>query len=280
MDTLIFSYYVRYYTISIIEKMGFGHLGSSLSITDILSVLYNETMNIKPDDPHWDLRDYFILSKGHGGPGLYATLALKGFFPKGQLFTVNEPNTKMPSHPDQRTVPGVDATTGSLGMGLSIAVGIALGLRILNKKQYVYSIVGDGELQEGQCWEAIQNASHEKISNLIIFIDNNMYQVDGQINNICASLLLREKFSSFGWNTLEINGHDINEISIALEQAKKCDNKPTAIISHTIKGRGMNSFERGIVPHNLSSLTDIILSDIKTEKKNLETLIMEAGYEL
>lgn len=280
MDTKIFSYYVRYYTIDIIERMGFGHLGGSLSIAEILSVLYNEVMQIKPDDPKWHLRDYFVLSKGHGGPALYAALALKGFFPKEELATVNKPGTKLPSHPDQKTIPGVDATTGSLGMGLSVAIGIALGVRILNKNQYVYSIVGDGELQEGQCWEAIQNAAHEKLSQVIVFVDNNMFQVDGNIKNICTPFNLKDKFSSFGWNVLEIHGHDIEEIRMAIKQAKNCSNKPTAVIAHTIKGRGMASFEKGNVPHNIPFLSEVLLSDIRTEKKNLEALINEAGYEL
>ncbi len=242
---------IRYYTTDVVRNLGFGHLGGALSMSDILAVLYNDEMNIDPKNPKWDKRDYFVLSKGHGGPSLYSTLALKGYFPIDLLYTLNKAPTTIPSHPDQKLIPGVDATTGSLGQGISIAVGIAHGLKIQKKSQRVYSIVGDGELQEGQCWEAIQNAAHAKLSNLVMFIDDNKLQLDGLVSSICEAGSFSDKLKSFGWNVYEIDGHDHDVIRDSLSKAKQCTDKPTAIVANTIKGKGIPEFENDQCPHHL-----------------------------
>jgi len=251
MTTDIYANKIRFYTIDMIAKLGFGHLGGALSIADILAVLYGEVMNIDPQNPNWDQRDYFVLSKGHGGPALYTTLAIKGYFPIETLYTLNEPPTIIPSHPDKRLTPGVDATTGSLGQGISQAVGIALGARLKGSTQRTYTIVGDGELQEGQCWEAIQHAAHEKLSNLVMFVDFNQLQLDGQIIDICNPFNLVDKLAAFGWNALSIDGHNFDEIRQALKKADECTSQPTAIIANTIKGKGVSQFEDGLCPHHL-----------------------------
>ncbi|MGL4367729.1 MAG: transketolase [Brevinemataceae bacterium] len=250
MTTELYAHRIRYYVIDMIERLGFGHLGGSLSIADILAVLYNEEFHVDPSNPNYQDRDYFVLSKGHGGPALYATLALKGFFPTDKLYTLNKAPTMLPSHPDRLLVPGVDATTGSLGQGISQAVGIALGLSIKNTSQRVYSILGDGELQEGQCWEAFQHAGHQALSNLMIFIDFNKLQLDGNINTISNPFDIAEKIKSFGWNVISIDGHNQDQIKSSFAEAKKCTSHPTAVIAHTIKGKGVPEFEQNC-PHHL-----------------------------
>ncbi len=251
MSAESFANKVRYYTIDMIKNLGFGHLGGALSMADILSVLYEEELRVDPSNPKKEDRDYFVLSKGHGGPSLYATLALKGYFPIDKLYTLNKAPTTIPSHPDRLLIPGVDATTGSLGQGISQAVGIALGLRLKDKGQRVYSIVGDGELQEGQCWEAIENAAHEKLSNIVMFIDVNRMQLDGKTNTICESFSIFEKVKAFGWNAIEIDGHNLDQIRDALKKAKECKDKPTAVVANTIKGKGIVQFENDNCPHHI-----------------------------
>lgn len=265
---------IRYYTIDMILNLGFGHLGGALSIVDLLAVLYNEEMNFDVKNPKWKDRDYFILSKGHGGPALYVVLALKGFFPIETLYTLNKPPTIIPSHPDQKLIPGVDATTGSLGQGISIAVGIAHGIKIQNKQQRVYSLVGDGELQEGQCWEAIQNAAHAKLSNLVVFVDDNKLQLDGLVTKICNSFSLTEKFKSFGWNVYEINGHNYDNIKTALKNARLCLDKPTAIIANTIKGKGIPEFENESCPHHVK-LDETVKKYLSSAVEHFKKLIKE-----
>lgn len=269
MLTEQFALKMRYYIIDVVCNLGFGHLGGALSIVDILSVLYNEEMKINPKDPKWNERDYFILSKGHGGPALYSALALKEYFPLETLYKLNTPPNSIPSHPDQKIIPGVDATTGSLGQGISIAVGIAHGLRIQHKKQRVYCIVGDGEMQEGQCWEAVQNAAHAKLSNLVVFLDDNKLQLDGLISDICHPFSMADKFKSFGWNVIEINGHELNEIRSSLENARICNDKPTMIIANTIKGKGVSEFENNACPHHvkLDSTLNVYLENTLNKLK-------------
>ncbi|MGL4394610.1 MAG: transketolase [Brevinema sp.] len=270
---------MRYYIIDAISHLGFGHLGGSLSAVEMLSVLYNEEMNVDPKNPKWDKRDYFVLSKGHAGPALYTILALKGYFPLSVLHTLNGPNTTLPSHVDQKLTPGVDATSGSLGQGLSIAVGIAHGLRIQNKSQRVYTIVGDGEIQEGQCWEAIKNAAHFKLSNLVMFIDKNNLQLDGATADICQDENLADALRALSWNVYEIDGHNLDEIREVLANAKACGDKPTAVVANTIKGKGVPEFETEDSPHHVK-LDDTTRPYLVNALENLKQYIKGDSHEL
>lgn len=220
-----------------------GHPGGSLSIADILTVLYFEEMNIKVEDPRWEDRDRFVLSKGHAAPGLYATLAERGYFPKEELKSLRKFESILQGHPDMKKTPGVDMSTGSLGQGLSAANGIALAGK-LNKKDYrVYTIIGDGELQEGQIWEAAMSTSHYKLDNVVAFIDHNGLQIDGSNEEVMNVNPVDAKFEAFGWNVLVIDGHNLEEIKEALVKAKEVKGKPTAIIAKTVKGKGVSFME-------------------------------------
>ncbi len=246
-----YSLQVRYHIIDMILHLGFGHIGGALSVVDCLSVLYapeEGVMNIDPKNPHWDKRDYFVLSKGHAGPALYSALAVRNFFDTSWLHTLNQPHTKLPSHVDRLKTPGIDMTAGSLGQGFGAAVGIAMGAKLKKQDQKVYCIVGDGELNEGQCWEAAQVAAHNQLNNLILFVDNNKKQLDGKSITISNPFDFQEKFASFGWHSVTINGHDTNAIKSAIENASS--QKPTAIILDTTKGKGVEFLEK-IDDHHL-----------------------------
>ncbi|MGL5955635.1 MAG: transketolase [Brevinema sp.] len=243
---------VRYHIIDMITHLGFGHIGGALSAVDCLSVLYapeEGLLKIDPTNPTWEDRDFFVLSKGHAGPALYSCLAVRGYFDKTTLHTLNQPHTILPSHVDRTKTPGVDMTAGSLAQGFGAAVGIAIGAQLRGKGQKVYCMVGDGELNEGQCWEAAQVAAHRQLTNLILFIDNNDKQLDGKSENICRSFSFEEKFTAFGWHAVTIDGHDLSAIRStaisAFDQAK-----PTAIILNTIKGKGVELLEQ-IDDHHL-----------------------------
>ena len=245
MTTEEFAYGIRYYTIDMIMHIGFGHIGGALSTVDCLAVLYapeEGLLKIDPKNPRWDERDYFVMSKGHAGSALYATLASRGFFDTKVLHTLNQPGTTLPSHVDRLKTPGVDMTAGSLAQGFGAAVGMATGARLKNENQKVYCIVGDGELNEGQCWEAAQVAAHQKLNNLIVFVDDNKKQLDGIASDICEAFDFVEKFNAFGWNALRIDGHNIQEIRDQILKAHK-QSKPTAIVMNTIKGKGVRSEE-------------------------------------
>ncbi len=220
-----------------------GHPGGSLSCADILTVLYFNQMNINPKEPNSPSRDRLVLSKGHGAPALYSTLANRGFFPKEELINLRKIDSKLQGHPDMRKVPGVDISTGSLGQGLSIANGMALNSK-LNKDGYrVYCILGDGELQEGQVWEALMSSAHFKLDNLCVIVDNNNLQIDGNVDKVMNIYPLRKKFESFGFNVIDVDGHDIKELINAFDEAKTVKKKPTAIIAKTIKGKGVSFME-------------------------------------
>ena len=233
-----FSKKIQMETMKTICEIGMGHVGGSLSISDLLALLYDQEMKIDPKNPKWEERDWLVLSKGHCAPALYSTLALKGYFPMEWLMTVNPNNTNLPSHADRLKVPGVDMTTGSLGQGSSAAAGIALGLKMEDKPNYVYLILGDGECQEGQVWEAALFAPQHKLNHLIAFVDLNRLQLDGFTDDICAMGDMEAKFTDFGWYTQGVNGHDIQAIHMAIENAKRQPEKPSMIILHTIKGNG------------------------------------------
>ena len=220
-----------------------GHPGGSLSCADILTVLYFNQMNINPKEPNSPSRDRLVLSKGHSAPALYSTLAIRGFFPKEELVNLRKIDSNLQGHPDMRKVPGVDISTGSLGQGLSISNGMALSSK-LNKDGYrVYCIVGDGELQEGQIWEALMSSAHFKLDNLCVIVDNNNLQIDGNVDKVMNIYPLREKFNSFGFNVIDVNGHDIKQLINAFDEAKTVKKKPTAIIAKTIKGKGVSFME-------------------------------------
>lgn len=242
---------IRLLTLKELEHRGFGHYGGSLSIVETLAVLYGEVMNYDPNNPTWDERDYFILSKGHAGPALYAALSLKGFFPQEMLYTLNANGTHLPSHPDRNLTPGIDMTTGSLGQGVSVAAGVALSHKLSNKDNYTYTIVGDGELNEGQCWEAFMFAAHHKLNNLIVFIDNNKKQLDGPTASIINPLDFEEKFKAFGFYTLNVNGACLESIYDAIQQGQAQKDKPVAIILDTVKGQGVPYIENIDANHHI-----------------------------
>ena len=226
-----------------------GHPGGSLSISDILSYLYFEEMNIDPRDPKKADRDRFVLSKGHTAPALYAALAERGYFPREDLKTFRHIDSYLQGHPDMKGTPGVDMTTGSLGLGFSAACGMALSAKISGESYRVYSVLGDGESEEGQVWEAAMFAAHKKLDNLCIFLDYNGLQIDGPISEVNDPSPLDSNFEAFGWNVLVIDGHDIEAIDSAVKAAKACKGKPTAIICRTVKGKGVSFMENSVKWH-------------------------------
>lgn len=234
---------VRIGIIEAIYSAKSGHPGGSLSIADILTVLYFNQMNIDETKPQDKTRDRLVLSKGHCAPALYSTLAERGFFEKGLLKTLRNINGNLQGHPDMNKIPGVDMTTGSLGQGFSTANGMAMASKLGKEGIRVYCICGDGELQEGQIWEAAMTASHYKLDNLCLIVDNNNLQIDGQVDKVMNIYPLDEKFKSFGFEAINVDGHNISELIKAFEQAKKVKGKPTAIIANTIKGKGVSFME-------------------------------------
>ena len=220
-----------------------GHPGGSMSIAEILTYLYFVEMKVDPKNPKWEDRDRFVLSKGHCAPGLYAVLAEKGFFPKEDLKTFRRVDSYLQGHPDMKGVPGVDMSSGSLGLGISTACGMALSGKIYNKDYRVYSVLGDGELAEGQVWEAAMFAAHYKLDNLCAFVDFNGLQIDGAIVDVMNSTPIDEKFKAFGWNVIVIDGHDFNQIEAAVEAAKAAKGQPTMVVCKTTKGKGVSFME-------------------------------------
>ena len=220
-----------------------GHPGGSLSIADIMTYLYMYKMNVDPKNPKMENRDRFVLSKGHTAPALYGALALKGFFPKEDIKTLRKPDSYLQGHPSMHMTPGLEMSTGSLGQGISAAVGMALGAKLRGADYRVYTILGDGEIEEGQVWEAAMFASAKKLSNLVAVIDNNNLQIDGTIEEVNSPYPIDEKFKAFGWNVICIDGHDFDQIDDAFTKAEECKDKPTAIIAKTVKGKGVSFME-------------------------------------
>ena len=229
-----------------------GHPGGSLSAADVITYLYFKEMRVDPSNPKWEDRDRFVLSKGHAAPALYGALAVKGFFPEDEMKNLRKPTSFLQGHPDMKGVPGVDMSTGSLGQGVSCAVGMALAGKIADKDYRVYAVLGDGEIQEGQVWEAAMFAAHKKLDNLTIFIDNNNLQIDGTMEEVNSPYPIPEKFAAFGWNTVEIDGHDFDQIEDAIAQAKGVKDKPTAVIMHTVKGKGVSFMENQVGWHGVA----------------------------
>lgn len=244
---------IRALTLESIYSIGKGHLGGCMSIVETLAVLYFEEMNIDPGRPHMAGRDRLVVSKGHAGPAVYAALAARGYFPRGELLTLNRAGTMLPSHCDMNRTPGIDMTTGSLGQGFSCAVGVALGSLLSGDGATVYTIIGDGESQEGQVWEAAMYAAHRKLDNLIAFTDCNRMQIDGMVDDVCSLGDLDAKWRAFGWYVQRIDGHDCAAIHAAIERAKCEKDRPSMILLDTVKGRGISfAVEAGAACHSMS----------------------------
>lgn len=242
---------IRRYIIEMISNAEGGHIGGALSIADIMAVLYFHILKIDPENPEWEDRDRVVLSKGHASVAWYAALAERGYFPKEELLTFDHINSRLQGHPDMNKTPGVDMSSGSLGQGISVALGMALAARYLKKTYRTFVILGDGETQEGQVWEAAMVAAHYKLDNLIAILDYNKLQLYGETNTIMNIEPVIEKWHVFGWKTIEINGHRISELVQALEEAVKFEGKPTIIVAHTIKGKGVSFMENKVEWHSL-----------------------------
>lgn len=220
-----------------------GHPGGSLSSADIFTYLYFEEMNVDPANPKWEDRDRFVLSKGHVAPGLYSTLAEKGYFPKEDLKTLRHTGSYLQGHPDMKHIPGIDMSSGSLGQGVSVAVGMAAAGKYDKKDYRVYTLTGDGEIQEGQIWEAAMWAGHRKLDNLVVIVDNNNLQIDGSIEDVCSPYPIDKKFEAFNFHVINIDGNDFNQIRAAFKEARETKGMPTAIIAKTVKGKGVSFME-------------------------------------
>lgn len=242
---------IRYDIVKMIGYGKTGHFGGALSITDVVAVLYFNKMKHDPKNPKWESRDRFLLSKGHSAPVQYAALAEAGYFPTEELLSLKKLGSRLQGHPDiRKKLPGIEANTGSLGQGLSIAAGIAAGLKLDKKSSKVYTVLGDGEIAEGQIWEAAMSASFYKLDNLVAILDKNTLQATGRVSERFNSDPMVEKFESFGWHVIECNGHDIKEIIDAFEVTDNIKGKPVLLIAHTIKGKGVSFMEDDVVYHN------------------------------
>ena len=226
-----------------------GHPGGSLSVADIMTYLYFEEMNVDPKNPQWADRDRLVLSKGHVAPALYATLAEKGFVPKEDLLTLRHVGSYLQGHPDMKGIPGVDMSSGSLGQGVSCAAGMALAAKLDKKDYRVYAITGDGEIEEGQIWEAAMFAGFRKLDNLVVIVDNNNLQIDGAIDEVCSPYPIDKKFEAFNFHTIVIDGNNFDEIRAALKEARETKGMPTAIIARTTKGKGVSFMENNVGWH-------------------------------
>jgi transketolase len=243
---------LRIEILKMLTEAGSGHTGGSLSAADIVTALYFYKMQHRPDDPKWIERDRFILSKGHAAPVLYAALALSGYFDKPLLKTLRKIGSPLQGHPCSRKLPGIEISTGSLGQGLSIANGIAMGLKLDKLNSRVYCLLGDGEIQEGQVWEAAMTASHYNLDNLCAIIDNNGLQIDGHCCDVMCVEPIVDKWAAFGWHVIDINGHDMEAIVSALDEAETLKGKPTMIVARTVKGKGVSFFEGKVEYHGLA----------------------------
>ena len=263
-----FALEVRIGAVEEFKARGFGHVGGSLSIADAVAVLYGAVMKYDPKNPKMEDRDKLICSKGHAGPAIYAALGLKGFFPYEDIKTLNQPGTNFPSHCDRKKTPGIDMTTGSLGQGTSLAVGMALGDKLKGRSSRTFLIVGDGEINEGQVWEAAMFTAAKKVTNLVWLIDNNKKQLDGYTEDILNSGDLREKFAAFGFDAVRIDGNDIPQLYEAL--TKKAEDKSIAIILDTVKGKGVKEVEETMANHSMTMTGEVYdkwLDGLKEELK-------------
>lgn len=268
-----FAVEIRKQTIKCIGNLGVGHIGGALSIVDVLAVLYSGVMNVDPKNPKKDDRDMLVVSKGHAGPAVYSTLALKGYFPMEMLDTLNKPGTSLPSHCDMNRTPGIDMTTGSLGQGASSAMGIACGNRLKGYDNYTYLIIGDGEAEEGQVWEAAIFAHAKKLTKVIAFIDYNKCQIDDYVENLCAMGDIAKKFESFGWYAQNVeDGNDVEQILAAIANARAQDERPSAIILNTVKGKGYSRIEGSLGSHNMPVTAEMVeeaLAELDLQAKEI-----------
>ena len=261
---------IRKNIIEMITEAKSGHPGGSLSAVEILTYLYFEEMNINKENINSKERDYFVLSKGHAAPVLYSTLSEKGFIPKEELMTLRKLGSKLQGHPDCKKLKAIDISTGSLGQGISNAVGLALGAKMDKDNSRVYTLLGDGEMQEGLVWEAIMSAAHYKLDNLVVFVDYNKLQIDGENEKVLGIKPLDKKFESFGWNVCVIDGHNFEEIKLALENSKNTKQKPTVIIANTIKGKGVSFMENNAGWHGSApskEQRDLAISELEGLRK-------------
>lgn len=247
---------IRENIVTMIHSANSGHPGGSLSAVEILTALYFEEMNIDPKNPKKDDRDRFVLSKGHAAPVLYATLAEKGYFDKSELTSLRKINSMLQGHPDMKGIPGVEMSTGSLGQGFSVACGMAMASKLDDAPWRVYALLGDGEVQEGIVWEAAMSAAHYKLDNLVAFLDYNGLQIDGETEKVMNINPIVDKFKAFGWNVVEIDGHDFDQIFAVLDVAKETVGKPTMVIAKTIKGKGVSFMEHAAGWHGTAPSDD------------------------
>lgn len=272
-DLKIFATKLRIGAIEAVFCAKSGHPGGSISMAELLSYLYNVEMKVDPKNPKDDNRDRFVLSKGHGAPGVYAALALKGFFPYDDLKTLRKSNSYLQGHPSMTYVPGIDMSTGSLGQGISAAVGMALSAKYQKKDFRVYTILGDGEIEEGQVWEAAMFAGNKKLDNLVAIVDYNNLQIDGSLDEVNSPYPIKEKFEAFGWNAIEINGHCFDDIEKAFNEARNCKGKPTCIVAKCVKGKGVSYMENecnwhGAAPN--AEQYEIAINELNAALKELE----------
>jgi transketolase len=255
---------IRIDILKMLHGCGSGHTGGSLSATDIMTALYFSKMKYDPKKPNWEGRDFFILSKGHAAPVLYTTLAHAGFLETSELCTLRKLGSRLQGHPDSKYLPGVEISTGSLGQGLSVACGVALAHKLDKVSNRVYAVLGDGELQEGQIWEAAMTAAHYKLDNLCILVDNNGLQIDGPVAKVMGVEPIADKWRAFGWDVQDIDGHDMTQIVAALDKAETVKGKPSAIVCRTVKGKGSKVFEGKVEFHGTTP-----------SKEELETALKE-----
>ena len=249
-----------------------GHPGGSLSISDVLTYLYFAKLNVDPKNPKWADRDRFVLSKGHCAPALYAVLAERGFFDKSELKKLRHIGAMLQGHPDMKGTPGVDMSTGSLGQGISAAAGMALGGKLSSASYKVYTILGDGEIEEGQVWEAAMFSAHNKLDNLVAIIDNNGLQIDGKITDVCSPMPITDKFEAFGWHVITMNAHDFDDIERAFDEAEKINGKPVAIVMTSVKGKGVSFMENQVGWHGTAPNAEQYAQAMDELNKTLESL--------
>ncbi len=272
----LMAYKIRKHAVDGVYSAKSGHPGGSLSISDILSVLYFDEMNVNPDDPKNPERDRFVLSKGHCAPALYGALAEKGFFPVDDIKTLRQTNSYLQGHPDMKGVPGVDMSTGSLGQGFCAANGMALAGKLDGKDYRVYTILGDGELEEGQIWEGAMFAPHYKLDNLVAFVDFNGLQIDGDITKVMNPTPIDKKFEAFNWNVICIDAHDYDQIKNALKEARNVKGKPTVIIAKSIKGKGVSYMENNAAWHGAAPKDEdyaVACKELNEKIKELEEVV-------
>jgi transketolase len=263
-----------------VYNAGCGHPGGSLSIAELLTYLYFKEMKVDPANPKWEDRDRFVLSKGHTAPALYATLAERGFFPVAELKTLRKIDSRLQGHPDMKGIPGVDMSTGSLGLGISAACGMALAGKTAGKDYRVYTILGDGESEEGQVWEAAMFAAHYKLDNLVAIVDWNGLQIDGTVEEVMNPTPHNLKFAAFGWNVISIDAHDFDQIEAALAKAREVKDKPTAIIAKSVKGKGVSYMENAVQWHGAAPKEDLYrvgLADLGLSPEEIEGRFQNNG---